>query len=342
MRAEELKQRMNRAGEEGMPFLFAVDFELNEGIFVEEPLKQERILYITPIGSNAMKVRRGEKALCRETEPLIPIPEKFERYSRRFDIIKKGLFRGESYLANLTVATPIATELSLHEIFSLSSAPYTLYVPERFVCFSPERFVRIENGIISTNPMKGTIDADIPNAEEIILADKKETAEHNTIVDLLRNDLGMVAGKVRVKRFRYTERLEVSNGALLQVSSEIEGDLPNNYRSHIGDIIFKMLPAGSICGAPKESTLALIREAEAGKRGFYTGVFGLFDGKRLDSAVMIRYIEKVHSPSGKPSLVFRSGGGITVESQAEMEYEEVIRKVYLPTNHKPSGNGSIQ
>ena len=70
--------------------------------------------------------------------------------------------------------------------------------------FSPERFVKIADGRISTNPMKGTIDEAIKNAEELILADEKEAAEHATIVDLLRNDLSKVANRVKVKRYRYT------------------------------------------------------------------------------------------------------------------------------------------
>src|SRR5690606_17991853 len=137
-----------------------------------------------------------------------------------------------------------------------------------------------------------TIDATTPDARQKILSDKKELAEHVTIVDLIRNDVSQVATKVSVARFRYVEELKTSTKNLLQVSSEITGQLPPDYRSHLGDILVKLLPAGSVSGAPKARTLEIIREAEGKLRGYYTGVFGWYDGNSLDSGVMIRYIEK--------------------------------------------------
>jgi para-aminobenzoate synthetase component 1 len=173
--------------------------------------------------------------------------------------------------------------------------------------------------------MKGTISANIPDAENVILNDKKEFAEHTTIVDLIRNDISMVAEKVWVEKFRYISRIHTHEGDLLQVSSEICGKLPQNYAENIGTLLFKLLPAGSICGAPKPQTLAIIKEAERYQRGFYTGVFGIFDGQNLDSSVMIRFIEKQEDGS----LIFKSGGGITVYSDVQSEYQEMIDKVYL-------------
>ena len=185
--------------------------------------------------------------------------------------------------------------------------------------------MRVGNGEISSFPMKGTIDASVPDAERVILEDYKERSEHNTIVDLIRNDLNRVSERVDVRRFRYIDRLRVSRGEILQVSSEVVGRLVGDYKSRLGDIVFGMLPAGSISGAPKPSTLDIISRAEREPRGFYTGVFGYFDGERLDSAVMIRYIER---RDGR--YYFRSGGGITINSDCRSEYEEVLAKVYLP------------
>ncbi|GET22176.1 hypothetical protein JCM18694_24220 [Prolixibacter denitrificans] len=173
--------------------------------------------------------------------------------------------------------------------------------------------------------MKGTIDAAIPNAASQILNDRKETAEHNTIVDLIRNDLSMVAKKVHVSQFRYIDEVKTHEKTLLQVSSEISGELPSDYHSNIGTIIATLLPAGSISGAPKQKTVEIIKESEIDQRGYYTGVFGLFDGQNLDSAVMIRYIEQKNN-----QMIFRSGGGITVFSEPEKEYQEMIDKVYVP------------
>jgi para-aminobenzoate synthetase component 1 len=196
---------------------------------------------------------------------------------------------------------------------------------DRFVVFSPESFVRIKDGVISSFPMKGTIDAGLPDAREVLLNNAKELAEHNTIVDLIRNDLSIMAKQVRVERFRYIDTIRTNFKDLLQVSSEIAGVLETGYASRIGDILFSMLPAGSVSGAPKKRTLEIIREAEVSPRGYYTGVMGRFDGRDLDSGVMIRFIEQ--TPKG---LVFRSGGGITCFSDPRSEYNEMVDKVYVP------------
>jgi para-aminobenzoate synthetase component 1 len=135
----------------------------------------------------------------------------------------------------------------------------------------------------------------------------------------------MVAEQIEVKRFRYVDRLSTNRIDLLQVSSEITGELPENYLSFMGEILFKLLPAGSISGAPKSKTVAIIETAENYEREFYTGICGWFDGKNLDSAVMIRFIEQ----KGE-ELIFKSGGGITAMSDATKEYNELIQKVYAP------------
>ena len=95
----------------------------------------------------------------------------------------------------------------------------------------------------------------------------------------------------------------------------------------IGDIVFTLLPAGSVTGAPKRKTIEIIHEIENYERGYYTGIFGYFDGATLDSGVMIRFIEK--TPEG---LIYKSGGGITSFSRPESEYQEMIDKVYVPFN----------
>jgi para-aminobenzoate synthetase component I len=227
-----------------------------------------------------------------------------------------------SILHNQQTLKPI---LSLEEIFQISSAPYKIYLKDKFVCFSPETFVKIRDAKIYSYPMKGTIDAGIENADQIILTDSKEIAEHNTIVDLIRNDMSLVAENVVVEKFRYLSHIQTNNKNLWQVSSEISGDLPKNYTENIGDILFALLPAGSISGAPKKKTLEIIEKTEQYERGFYTGVFGIFDGKNLDSCVLIRFIENQNG-----QLIYKSGGGITFMSEAEKEYDEMLKKVYVP------------
>lgn len=322
MNIPELIKMMNQRGAERLPFLFVVDFELSEGIFLERPLTSQEILFRLP-GIANYRAPEAPNSASIVTLKAFPVP--YDEYKAGFDVVMAGLRRGDSFLVNYTARTPVATALSLKEIFLASRSPYGIYVPGRFVCFSPERFVRIADGIISTNPMKGTASANLPGAQEALLADPKERAEHYTIVDLMRNDIGTVADSVEVKRFRYIDKIRTGSGTILQTSSEITGRLPADHTSHLGDIILRMLPAGSVSGAPKMSTVDIIKMAERGPRGFYTGVFGYFDGRTLDSAVMIRYIEEYQGQK-----FFRSGGGITVNSIAENEYSEVCQKIYLP------------
>jgi len=193
------------------------------------------------------------------------------------------------------------------------------------VVFSPESFVSIKSGKISSFPMKGTIDASLPKAKEILLNDKKETAEHYTIVDLIRNDLSMHAKQVAVDKFRYLDLIKSNHKDLYQMSSAITGQLPEDYQNNLGDILFSMLPAGSVSGAPKKKTTEIISAVESEPRGYYTGICGIYDGKDFDSFVMIRFIEK-----DEEQLYYRSGGGITFQSQVEQEYQEMINKIYIP------------
>ncbi|MEA5261051.1 aminodeoxychorismate synthase component I [Arcicella aquatica] len=315
-------EQMNLLGRDRKPFLFIIDYEMKKPIVLPlEEVEKEDILY--KIGTK--RNFNVDKPLLEKPSYLEKYPISFQAYQQSFDIVKRHLLRGNSFLVNLTKPTPIKVNLNLKEIFERSSAEYQLFFKDEFVLFSPEIFVKIKDGIISSHPMKGTISANVPNAEEEILKNKKELAEHATIVDLIRNDISMVAEKVWVERFRYISKVQTSEGDLLQVSSEICGKLPENFHEQIGTLLFKLLPAGSICGAPKAQTLAIIEEAENYQRGYYTGVFGIFDGENLDSAVMIRFIEK----TANQSLIFKSGGGITVFSEAESEYQEMIDKVYL-------------
>ncbi|NND32196.1 MAG: aminodeoxychorismate synthase component I [Saprospiraceae bacterium] len=252
-------------------------------------------------------------------------PIDFAQFRAAFDQIKVEIHAGNSYLTNLTFETPIDTNYNLRELFFSARAKYKLLCDDAFVVFSPETFIKINNGTISAYPMKGTINAAIPNAEKIILSDIKETAEHATIVDLIRNDLSIVAKNVGVKKYRYIDKIITHEKTLLQVSSEISGILPQDYHRQIGTILFSLLPAGSISGAPKAKTVSIINQIEKHNRRFYTGICGYFNGYDLDSGVMIRFIEKKGD-----QLVFKSGGGITSFSDPQVEYQEYIDKVYVP------------
>jgi len=315
---------MNDWGEKRIPFVFVIDFEIKKPLlFRLDQIDPGVLRFSFRNSSNHPRTNNRQQPL-----PVIrkmPIP--FNVYQRAFDQVMREIRYGNTFLLNLTFPTQIDISGSLTEIYNMASAPFKLWYKDEFVVFSPEAFVTISHNKIKTFPMKGTANADDPQAEESLLNDEKEKAEHFTIVDLLRNDLSMVAEKVTVNRYRYVETIRTNQKSLLQTSSEIEGILPSDWQAHIGDIMQKLLPAGSISGAPKKKTLEIISEAEAGERGYYTGVMGLFDGDTLESAVMIRYIEQMGN-----QLFYRSGCGITFQSQAESEYQEMMDKVYVPVD----------
>lgn len=323
MRKNTIKEQMNEWGSAGIPFLFIIDFEQQKPlIFRLDEIDPARLLYDINGVSNTNYTGRDGKKLRPQ---LIKHPGSYEEYLRKFDIVKNEIALGNTFLLNLTCSTPVDLNVSLRDIFDAGNARYRLWLRDEFVCFSPEIFVSISNGKIRSFPMKGTIDATIPDAENVILNDPKETAEHYTIVDLIRNDLSIVAKNVRVKRFRYFDLIRTDTKNLLQVSSEICGDLENGYESALGDIIFSLLPAGSVSGAPKKKTTEIIAEAEGISRGYYTGIAGIFDGENLDSGVLIRFIEKRGN-----GYFYRSGGGITSFSDPQSEYREMIDKIYVP------------
>ena len=317
------REHINALSEAGQQFLFIVDFKGENSIVIPvDDINSNDIIY--QIGANSNE----SNEIVNKLEDLLKwdvFPVSEQEYQLKFEYIQQQILLGNSFLTNLTQPSKVHTNLSLSQLYRFGSAKYKLWLKDQFVVFSPETFVRIEGQTISSYPMKGTIDASIPNAEQIILNDPKEKAEHATIVDLIRNDLSLVAENVEVKRYRYVEKLTTNKQDLFQVSSEISGQLPLDFHKNLGDILFALLPAGSICGAPKAKTLEIIEHAENYDRGFYTGVCGYFDGKNLDSAVMIRFIEQ-----DGDSLVFKSGGGITAQSDMKKEYEELIQKIYVP------------
>ena len=357
---QEIIDKINQLASQDEPFLFVINYQGDKAfIRLLSGINPEECLFAFEGRGNLSHAwKETLKEETSETTWQIE-PPLYEDYERSFNIVKSNIMAGNSYLTNLTCRVPVSCNLSLEEIFHRAKGKYKLLLRRKrnltsFVCFSPETFVRIKGGRIYSYPMKGTLDASLPNAEKQLMEDRKEAAEHATIVDLIRNDLSRVAENVRVDKYRYIDVLHTNKGDILQTSSEISGSLPEDYRQHLGEILDAQLPAGSITGAPKDKTMQIIQEAEGYDRGFYTGIMGIYDQGELNSAVMIRFIEEETSPvdfetdgeknfkakEGKASegkepkasrkLYFKAGGGITSKSDCRKEYEEVIQKIYLP------------
>ena len=383
---QEIIDKINRLASQEEPFLFVINYQ-GDKAFIHQlsDINPEECLFDFEGRRNFPEAKNenlkekiseeiSEKENSSETTWQIE-PPLYDDYERSFNIVKSNIWAGNSYLTNLTCKVPVSCNLSLESIFHRAKGKYKLLLRKKrtqaedkthlkeenieenltpFVCFSPETFVRIKGGRIYSYPMKGTLDASLPNAEKQLMEDRKEAAEHATIVDLIRNDLSRVAEDVRVDKYRYIDVLHTNKGNILQTSSEISGRLPEDYPHHLGEILDAQLPAGSITGAPKDKTMQIIHEAEGYDRGFYTGIMGIYDQGELNSAVMIRFIEEETSPvdfetdgeknfkakEGKASegkepkasreLYFKAGGGITSKSDCRKEYEEVIQKIYLP------------
>ena len=372
---QEIIDKINQLASQDEPFLFVINYQGDKAfIRLLSDINPEECLFdfegrgnLSHVWKETWKEGTSEEEIWKEetlkeeiSETTWQIePPLYKDYERSFNIVKSNIMAGNSYLTNLTCKVPVSCNLSLEDIFHRAKGKYKLLLRRKrnltpFVCFSPETFVRIKGGRIYSYPMKGTLDASLPNAEKQLMEDRKEAAEHATIVDLIRNDLSRVAENVRVDKYRYIDVLHTNKGDILQTSSEISGSLPEDYRQHLGEILDAQLPAGSITGAPKDKTMQIIQEAEGYDRGFYTGIMGIYDQGELNSAVMIRFIEEETSPvdfeadgeknfkakEGKASegkepkasrkLYFKAGGGITSKSDCRKEYEEVIQKIYLP------------
>ena len=378
---QKIIDKINRLASQKEPFLFVINYQADEAFIrkLSDINPEECLFDFEGRGNLSHAWKETWKEETSETTWQIE-PPLYEDYERSFNIVKSNIMAGNSYLTNLTNRVPVSCNLSLEEIFHRAKGKYKLLLRRKrtqaedkahlkeeaqnkahlkeenieenltpFVCFSPETFVRIKGGRIYSYPMKGTLDASLPNAEKLLMEDRKEAAEHATIVDLIRNDLSRVAEDVRVDKYRYIDVLHTNKGDILQTSSEISGRLPEDYPHHLGEILDAQLPAGSITGAPKDKTMQIIQEAEGYDRGFYTGIMGIYNQGELNSAVIIRFIEEETSPvdfeadgeknfkaneGKKPKesrkMYFKAGGGITSKSDCRREYEEVIQKIYLP------------
>ncbi len=310
---------INRLGQSRTPFLFILSYDKNKIFAQALDELDDDIFYKLEEWSN-YPVKKREKDFTFSKSPV-----SFLAYKKAFEHILVEIRSGNTYLLNLTFQTPIESSLNLEEIFHYAKAKFKLYFKGQFICFSPERFVETQDNTIATYPMKGTIDADLPDAKQSILNNAKEMAEHVMIVDLMRNDLGIAGSDIKVEKFRYVEKIKAGEKELLQVSSKITAKLNKNWRDTIGTLLDNLTPAGSVTGTPKKSTVNIIDTIENYDRGFYTGIFGIFDGEDLRSGVMIRFIEEENG-----TLMYKSGGGITIDSNAKSEYEELIDKIYLP------------
>jgi anthranilate synthase component 1 len=209
---------------------------------------------------------------------------------------------------------------------SLNPSPYMFYFSGddiEVAGASPETLVKLEDGVLHTFPLAGTRPRGRTEEEDLaleadLLADPKELAEHNMLVDLGRNDLGRISsfGSVEVEKLHSIERFS----HVMHIGSTVRGTLRPDCDAL--DAINAVLPAGTLSGAPKIEACQLINDLEGNKRGIYGGAIGYLDFTgNLDTCIAIRIAYRKNK-----KVFIRSGAGIVADSIPEREYQECISK----------------
>ncbi len=267
-----------------------------------------------------------------------------QSYTDAINNIKDNIKNGEIYQANYTQLfetsciknqskhkQQISSHMALdiyHKLRRKNKAPFSAYLDledhGKILSSSPERFIKVSHNNIETRPIKGTIARDKKNKHQddinknTLLSSEKDKAELLMIVDLERNDLSKVseAGSVKVENNFKLETYETVH----HLVSTVKGKLKNN--TNIYDILKATFPGGSITGTPKRRSMEIINNLETQKRGVYTGLIGWYDyHNNFDSSIVIRTIIIKDNKA-----YIQSGGGITWDSLALMEYEESLLK----------------
>lgn len=262
----------------------------------------------------------GEVTPLFEEEQFCDMVEKAKHCIREGDIF-------QIVLSNRLSAAFEGSLLNTYRVLrTINPSPYMFYFSGTDVEVagaSPETLVKLENGVLHTFPLAGTrprgkTDEEDRALEAELLADEKELAEHNMLVDLGRNDLGKISkfGSVQVEKLHSIERFS----HVMHIGSTVRGEISDKYDAL--DAIEAVLPAGTLSGAPKIRACQLIGELENNKRGIYGGAIGYIDFTgNMDTCIAIRIAYK---KNGK--VFVRSGAGIVADSVPEKEFEECLNK----------------
>lgn len=304
-------------------------------LIVNMPLDDVEVGYnkaVMELGQLANLIKNGEKKkepsgkLLGKVTPLFDkeqfcgMVEKAKHYIREGDIF-------QIVLSNRLSAPFEGSLLNTYRMLrTINPSPYMFYFSGTDVEVagaSPETLVKLENGVLHTFPLAGTRPrgktAEEDKALEAeLLADEKELAEHNMLVDLGRNDLGKVSrfGTVKVEKLHSIERYS----HVMHIGSTVRGEIAQDKDAL--DAIEAVLPAGTLSGAPKLRACRLIGELENNKRGIYGGAIGYIDFTgNMDTCIAIRIAYK---KNGK--VFVRSGAGIVADSVPEKEFEECLNK----------------
>lgn len=259
-----------------------------------------------------------------------------EQFCQMVEKAKRYIYEGDIFQVVLSNRLDADFEGSLFDTYrvlrTINPSPYMFYFSGddiEVAGASPETLVKCKDGVLHTFPLAGTRPRGKDKAQDIaleneLLADEKERAEHNMLVDLGRNDIGRIAkfGTVEVEKYMSIERFS----HVMHIGSTVRGELADN--RHTLDAVDSILPAGTLSGAPKFRACEIINELENNKRGIYGGAIGYVDFTgNLDTCIAIRIAFK------KNNKVFvRSGAGIVADSVPENEFTECVNKAKAVMN----------
>lgn len=283
-------------------------------------------------------IQKGEAAPCEALRLKTDFNPLFseEQYCKMVEKGKNYIKEGDIFQVVLSNRLEAEMEGSLLEVYRIlrrtNPSPYMFYFSGsegEIAGASPETLVKLEGDRLYTYPLAGTrprgkTEEEDEKLEKELLADEKELAEHNMLVDLGRNDIGKISrvGSVRVEKYLAVERYS----HVMHIGSTVSGKLAEDKDAL--DALDAILPAGTLSGAPKLRACEIINELEDNKRGIYGGAIGYisFTGE-LDTCIAIRL---AFSKNGK--IFIRSGAGIVADSQPEKEYQECIQKAAAVKN----------
>ena len=277
-------------------------------------------------------LKKGEKSEEKSGKLLGEVTPLFnkEEYCGMVERAKRHIREGDIFQIVLSNRLSAPFEGSLLNTYrmlrTINPSPYMFYFSGTDVEVagaSPETLVKLENGVLHTFPLAGTRPRGRTGEEDTalereLLADEKELAEHNMLVDLGRNDLGKISkfGTVQVEKLHSIERYS----HVMHIGSTVRGEIRDDKDAL--DAIAAVLPAGTLSGAPKIRACQLIGELENNKRGIYGGAIGYIDFTgNMDTCIAIRIAYK---KNGK--VFVRSGAGIVADSKPEKEFEECLNK----------------
>lgn len=301
---------------------------------IDEGYKEatEELEALADLVRNGVKAEENDGKLLSEVTPLFSK----EEYCAMVEKAKRHIHEGDIFqivLSNRLSASFEGSLLNTYRILrTINPSPYMFYFAGTDVEVagaSPETLVKLEDGVLHTFPLAGTrprgkTEEEDRRLEAELLADEKELAEHNMLVDLGRNDLGKISkfGTVEVEKLRSIERFS----HVMHIGSTVRGDIAEGYDAL--DAIEAVLPAGTLSGAPKIRACQLIGDLENNKRGIYGGAIGYIDFTgNMDTCIAIRIAYK---KNGK--VFVRSGAGIVADSVPEKEYEECLNKARAVLN----------